>query len=165
MRSPELHLRPAEEADLSFLRGLYASTRAQEMALTGWTQPAIAAFLDQQFDAQHRYYQEHYQGSDFSLICQGEQAIGRLYVFRGPTTLNLIDISLLPEWRGQGIGTRYLQALTDEADAGGTSIRLFVEPANPAKRLYERFGFGVTGSNHIYLQMHREAVPALAVPA
>ncbi|MBL0950589.1 MAG: GNAT family N-acetyltransferase [Pseudomonas sp.] len=165
MRSPESHLRPAEEADLSFLHRLYASTRAQEMALSGWDQPAIDAFLAQQFDAQHHYYQEHYQGSDFSLICHGEQAIGRLYIFRGPTTINLIDISLLPEWRGKGIGTRYLAALVDEADAAEKSIRLFVEPTNPAKRLYERFAFRISGSNHIYLQMHREAVPALAVPA
>ncbi|EZH76256.1 acetyltransferase [Ectopseudomonas composti] len=165
MRSPELHLRPAEEADLSFLHRLYASTRAQEMALSGWDQPAIDAFLAQQFDAQHHYYQEHYQGSDFSLICHGDLPIGRLYVFRGPTTINLIDISLLPEWRGKGIGTRYLAALVDDADAAEKSMRLFVEPTNPAKRLYERFGFSTSGSNPIYLQMHREALPTLAVPA
>ncbi|MBG0841926.1 GNAT family N-acetyltransferase [Ectopseudomonas toyotomiensis] len=165
MRSHELHLRPAAETDLNFLRRLYASTRAQEMALSGWGQPAIDAFLAQQFDAQHRYYQEHYQGSDFSLICHGDLAIGRLYIFRGPTMINLIDISLLPEWRGKGIGTRYLAALVNEADAAEKSMRLFVEPTNPAKHLYERFAFRASGSNHIYLQMHREAMPALAVPA
>jgi ribosomal protein S18 acetylase RimI-like enzyme len=161
----ELHLRPIDDGDLAFLRALYASSRAQEMALLPWTQAAKDAFLDQQFDAQHHYYQEHYQGSDFSLICHGAQAIGRLYVFRGPSTINLIDISLFPEWRGHGIGTRYLAALVEEADTAQKSIRLFVEPTNPARHLYQRFGFTISGSNHIYLQMHREAAPALAVPA
>ena len=107
----------------------------------------------------------HYQGAALSLICMGECAIGRLYIFRGPTTLNLIDISLLPEWCGQGIGSHFLRALTDEADATGKTIRLFVEPTNPARRLYERCGFGVTGSNHIYLQMQRTPAPSLAVSA
>lgn len=165
MRSSDIHLRPAEEADLNFLRRLYATTRAEEMTLSGWDRPTIDAFLAQQFDAQHRYYQEHYQGSDFALICHKNLAIGRLYVFRGPTTINLIDISLLPEWRGKGIGTHYLTALVDEADTAKKSMRLFVEPTNPARHLYQRFGFSVNGSNHIYLQMHREAAPALAVPA
>lgn len=157
MATLELNLRPIAEADVAFLRQLYATTRANEMASTGWDQPAIDAFLGQQFDAQHRYYQEHYHDAAFSLICHRGQAIGRLYVFRGPTTLNLIDIALLPEWQRQGIGTRYLQALTLEADEAGKAIRLFVEAENPARRLYARFGFVVTGDNRVYLQMQRSA--------
>ncbi|MFC5695331.1 GNAT family N-acetyltransferase [Pseudomonas sp. GCM10022186] len=140
---------------MAFLRALYATTRADEMAATGWSQPAIDAFLAQQFDAQHRYYQEHYQDAEFSLICRGGQAIGRLYVFRGPDTFNLMDIALLPEWRQRGIGTHYLEALTREADRADRAIRLFVEADNPARNLYDRFGFVVTGNNHVYLQMHR----------
>lgn len=157
MPSPELILRPITEADLCFLRQLYATTRADEMASTGWDQPAIDAFLAQQFAAQHQYYQEHYHDAQFSLICHRGQAIGRLYVFRGPSVFNLIDIALLPEWRGRGIGTRYLEALTREADEAGKTVRLFVEAANPARHLYDRFGFVVTGDNRVYLQMQRGA--------
>ncbi|WP_330115142.1 GNAT family N-acetyltransferase [Pseudomonas sp. JS3066] len=165
MPTLELNLRPIANADMAFLRELYSTTRADEMASTGWSQPAIDAFLAQQFDAQHRYYQEHYHDAQFSLICHRSQAIGRLYVFRGPNTLNLIDIALLPDWRGQGIGTRYLQALTKEADETGKAIRLFVEPGNPATRLYSRFGFVVTGNNRVYLQMQRSARTSLAQEA
>ncbi|RMH83615.1 N-acetyltransferase [Pseudomonas sp. AOB-7] len=161
----ELNLRPIADADLAFLQALYASTRADEVAQLPWDKASKDAFLAQQFTAQHQYYKAHYQGAALSLICMGECAIGRLYIFRGPTTLNLIDISLLPEWCGQGIGSHFLRALTDEADATGKTIRLFVEPTNPARRLYERCGFGVTGSNHIYLQMQRTPAPALAVSA
>ncbi|MCJ1886619.1 GNAT family N-acetyltransferase [Pseudomonas sp. LA21] len=157
MSTFELNLRPFREADLCFLRRLYATTRVDEMASTGWSQLAIDAFLAQQFDAQHRYYQEHYQDAQFSLICHQGQPVGRLYVFRGPSTFNLIDIALLPEWRGHGIGTHYLKALIDEADQAGTAIRLFVEAANPARRLYDRFGFVVCGDNRAYLQMQRGA--------
>ncbi len=167
MAALELSLRPIAQADLAFLRALYATTRADEMASTGWSRAAIDAFLAQQFDAQHRYYHEHYRDADFSLIRDGDRSIGRLYVFRGPNTFNLIDIALLPEWRQRGIGTFYLQALTREADESDRAIRLFVEAGNPARRLYERFGFVVTGSNHVYLQMGRGALSQRAqeVPA
>ncbi|BAN47408.1 GNAT family N-acetyltransferase [Metapseudomonas resinovorans] len=165
MPSTELNLRPIEGADQAFLRELYASSRADEMAAVPWDDATKTAFLTQQFNAQHSYYQTHYHDADFSVVCHRNEPIGRLYVFRGPSVLNLIDVSLLPEWRGQGIGTGFLRALVDEADAAAKSIRLFVEPGNPAKRLYERFGFTVTGSNHVYLQMQRAATPALAVPA
>ncbi|MDH4568070.1 GNAT family N-acetyltransferase [Pseudomonas sp. BN414] len=161
MSTFELNLRPITEADLCFLRQLYATTRAEEMASTGWNQPAIDAFLAQQFDAQHRYYQEHYHDAQFSLICHQEQPIGRLYVFRGPSTFNLMDIALLPEWQRHGIGTRFLDALIREADEAGKAIRLFVEATNPARRLYDRFGFVVTGDNRVYLQMQRGARTSL----
>ncbi|MFI8745570.1 GNAT family N-acetyltransferase [Pseudomonas sp. NPDC077186] len=165
MTTLELHLRPIADADQAFLQALYASTRADEVAQLPWDQASKDAFLAQQFSAQHQYYQAHYPDAALSLICKGERAIGRLYIFRGPTTLNLIDISLLPEWCGQGIGSHFLHALTAEADATGKTIRLFVEPTNPARRLYERCGFEATGSNHIYLQMQRTPAPALAVSA
>ncbi|WP_152223149.1 GNAT family N-acetyltransferase [Pseudomonas sp. SCB32] len=162
MATLELNLRPMEDADLAFLRELYASTRAAEMERIPWDKATKDAFLTQQFNAQHQYYQAHYEGADFSLICHDDQPIGRLYVFRGPTTHNLIDISLMPQWHRRGIGTGFIADLTREADALGRSIRLFVEPENPALRLYERFGFRETGRRQHYLQMNREAVAALA---
>ncbi|KAF0812130.1 hypothetical protein IGB42_03407 [Andreprevotia sp. IGB-42] len=150
-----LQLCPAADGDLDFLRVLFASTRIDELALSGWSDEQKAQFLLQQFEAQHAYYQQHYHDAEFSLIVYQEQPIGRLYVFRGPSTINLIDISLLPDWRQCGIGSHYLRALTAEADQAGKAIRLFVEQTNPARQLYERFGFSVTGSNNLYLQMHR----------
>lgn len=162
MRFTELRFRPVEKADLSFLRGLYASTRTREMARTGWPQPAIDAFLDQQFDAQHRHYQEHYQGADFSVVLSGEHPIGRLYVLRGASTYNLMDLSLLPAWRCLGIGRHLLSLLTEEADTAGKSIRLYVEPDNPARRLYERFDFVITRQDPVYLEMHRLATRRLS---
>lgn len=162
MRFTDLRFRPIEEADQSFLRSLYASTRTREMARTGWPQPTIEAFLTQQFDAQHRHYQELYQGADFSVVLNGEHPIGRLYVLRGASTYNLMDLSLLPAWRGLGIGGHLLSALTEEAEAAGKSIRLYVEPDNPARRLYERFDFVITRQDPVYLEMHRLATRRLS---
>lgn len=150
-------LRGMEAADLDFLRMLYASTRSEEMAPSGWSAEAIAVFLDQQFQAQHQYYQVHFHDAEFYLIEQDGQPIGRLYLFWGQTTLNLIDIALLPACRGQGLGTRLLTDLLQRADERGLAVELSVEPYNPALRLYARFGFEAINTSGVYLRMRRQA--------
>ncbi|CAI8936205.1 GNAT family N-acetyltransferase [Pseudomonas donghuensis] len=150
-------LRGTEAGDLDFLRLLYASTRTEEMAPSGWSAQAIEAFLAQQFHAQHQYYQAHFPDAEFSIIEQDGQACGRLYLFWGQTTLNLIDIALLPPYRGQGLGTRLLTDLLQRADDHGLAVELSVEPYNPALRLYARFGFQVINTSGVYLRMRRQA--------
>ena len=161
MTDTRLHFRPIEAADEPFLSRLYASTRQTEMARSGWPAEAIAEFLAQQFTLQHRYYQEHFPDGEFWLIERDGQAIGRLYLFWGETTLQLIDISLLPEYRGAGLGTGLITDLLARAEARGLAVGLHVEGDNPALRLYRRLGFEVVGENGVYLKMHK---PAAAQP-
>lgn len=60
-----------------------------------------------------------------------------------------LAVSVLPAWRGQGVGTRLVEALAKRAaDAGRPALSLSVQRANPAMRLYERLGFlGVGGDD------------------
>ncbi len=64
-----------------------------------------------------------------------------------------MDIALLPEHRGRGIGTRLVQDVLDEARASGRSVSLHVEETNPAKRLYERMGFVDVEDRGVYILM------------
>jgi ribosomal protein S18 acetylase RimI-like enzyme len=52
-------------------------------------------------------------------------------------------IALLPDYRGQGIGSALLNQLFEFAREDYASISLSVSTDNPAYRLYERMGFGV----------------------
>ena len=55
-----------------------------------------------------------------------------------------LTIALLPESRGQGIGTQLMERLIDDARREGyPGISLSVSCRNPAVRLYERLGFRV----------------------
>lgn len=162
--APEgFQLRPMRPADLGFLQRLYASTRAEEMARTSWPSHECEQFLAHQFGCQHRYYLDHYADAEFLLLERHGRPVGRLYWNGVGRNAQLIDISLLPEWRGRGYGSQCLQRLVDRADrmsfsdGCGQSIGLFVEPDNPAHRLYRRFGFEVVADNSVYLQMRREA--------
>jgi GNAT superfamily N-acetyltransferase len=51
-------------------------------------------------------------------------------------------IQIWPEYQAQGIGTTVLSAVEQELIARGVrTVRLRVFADNPARRLYERFGF------------------------
>ncbi len=75
------HLRPKGDADLPFVAALYASTRLEELAITGWPAAQQQAFLSQQHQAQHRHYRGTYRDAQWLIIERGEAAVGRLYRF------------------------------------------------------------------------------------
>lgn len=158
-------LRALETTDMAFSEHVYATSRADEMSHSGWSAGEIAAFLSMQFNAQHRYYQEHFRGGEFLIIELDGQPIGRLYVFVGKNTLTLIDIALLPDFQGQGIGTSLIHQQLQRADDHGLAVELSVETYNRAQRLYVRAGFHVINETGVYLRMRRQALvtsPAVA---
>lgn len=61
------------------------------------------------------------------------------------TTTPEISISLLPEYRGRGIGTRLLEILLQEVSKTYEAVSLSVACYSPVIRLYERCGFQITG--------------------
>ncbi len=130
---------------------VYASTRQEELAVTGWSPAQVHAFLAQQFAAQHAHYQQHYAGAQFSVIMDGETPIGRLYVARWPREIRIVDIALLPQHRGRGIGTRFLKKIQTEGRASNRAVSIHVERMNPALRLYQRLGFEETEDKGVYL--------------
>jgi GNAT superfamily N-acetyltransferase len=136
-----LTLRPVRVEDEAFLRRVYTGTREVELAVVPWNEAEREAFLRQQFDAQDAYYREHYQPATFDVIELDGVPIGRLYVARRKDEIRVIDISLLPEHRGKGVGTQLLRGLLDEAAETGKRVSIHVEKHNPALRLYERIGF------------------------
>jgi ribosomal protein S18 acetylase RimI-like enzyme len=146
-------LRPARPEDEDFLRRVYGSTRADELAVTGWDDATKQAFVAQQFRAQRDYYMANYEGASFDLILVDGEPAGRLYVIRWPETLRVIDISLLPEHRGRGIGEGLLRSLLDDAAAAGTTLTIHVERQNRAMTLYRRLGFEEIEERGVYVLM------------
>ena len=67
----------------------------------------------------------------------------RAYGFIDERTPELA-IAVVPSKRGHGIGETLLAELIEKAKAAGYErLSLSVEPGNPARKLYERFGFSV----------------------
>jgi GNAT superfamily N-acetyltransferase len=146
-----LTFRPITDADLPFMARLYASTRLQELAVVAdWTHAQKEAFLQSQFDAQHAHYQQHYRGTEWLVIVRDAAPVGRLYLARWAREHRIVDIALLPEARGQGLGTALLRDLLDEAAAAGKPVTIHVEKFNPAMRLYRRLGFVPVEDKGVY---------------
>jgi ribosomal protein S18 acetylase RimI-like enzyme len=148
-----ISLRPAAAGDNDFLMQVYASTRHEEMALWGWNPAQQKAFIQMQYDARRRGYAAAHPSAETSIILQGKSPAGSMIVFRGPGEIRLLDISLLSEFRGRGIGRELITMLISEAARSGAVVRLSVVRGNPAARLYERLGFVATGGDAIYCEM------------
>lgn len=148
-------LRSAAEDDRSFFLEVYASTRADELALTPWDDATKRGFVEQQFAAQESHYARHYPDASVDVIQVDGEGAGRLFVDRQELDMHVVDISLLPAFRGQGIGTALLRDLIGEADSSGRALSIHVAAGNPARSLYDRLGFELVADEGIYLEMSR----------
>jgi ribosomal protein S18 acetylase RimI-like enzyme len=131
-------IRPEDEA---FLFEVYASTRAQEMALVPWDDEQRKSFLTMQFAAQHSHYREQFPDANCSVILRDNLSLGRFYVLKKKGEIRILDITILPECRNSGIGTLLLRELLDEAAQSKQRVLIYVETFNPSLRLFERLGF------------------------
>ena len=149
-RVPGITLRPMTDADLPFLERLYGTTREAELARTGWTDEEKASFIRFQFEAQHAHYTKHYAAADFLVIERAGQPIGRLYLDWRKDELRIVDIALMPEARGDGLGTGLLTELQDRARERNVAVSIHVEQMNPAMTLYRRLGFQKVDEHGVY---------------
>lgn len=158
----DISLRPVAATDDAFLRALYAQVRAPELAATEWTEAQKQHFCNTQFDAQDSHYRAYYPSATLQIIetidAQGIAApapVGRLYwvPMQDAKQEVLMEISIVNEARGKGIGTYLITQILARAVAQGSSVSLHVEPHNPAHRLYERLGFTVIDRTPVYDEM------------
>ena len=151
----DITLRPISESDQEFLYRCYASTRIEELALVPWSDADKEAFLRMQFRAQAEHYSKHYSMAEFQVIQVDGRPAGRLYVARWEKEIRIVDITLLPAFRGRGVGSHLLNALIAESEQSKKPLSIHVEKNNPAMRLYVRLGFQAVGDVGIYDLMQR----------
>ena len=110
-----------------------------------------------QFRAQQYQYRSLYPHADFDLVLIDSEAIGNLYVQRGPHEFVLIDISLLPGHRNSGIGAGLVRKIIVDAKKAGRPLQAHVLKHNPAWRLWQRLGFHLVSDDGIYLRIEVSA--------
>ena len=142
-------LRPVGAEDEPFLMRVYAGTRADELAVTKWDEVTRDAFIRMQYSAQARHYGAHWLDAEHAVVTVRQDGValdvGRLWLDRRADAVHVLDISILPEWRSQGLGRRVLQHLMDEAKATSRTLTIYVEVGNTARHLYDRLGFQPDG--------------------
>jgi GNAT superfamily N-acetyltransferase len=140
--SVNVSLRPVTDADQEFLVGVYASTRAAELAQVDWDDSQKDAFIRWQFGLQKQEYYARYPDARYEVILVDDQPAGRIWVGTDDTQIRLLDIALLPEFQNRGAGAFLLRQLIDEAQQAQKPLRHMVFMLNEnAHRFYERLGF------------------------
>ena len=154
-----ISLRLADSGDLEFLRAVYASTRWEELSVTGWDDAQKLAFLEMQFHAQDTHYRAHYSSAEFLVVLEERRPVGRLYLDSDTAELRVMDIALLTPHRGRGLGRSLMQAVLERAREAGQRVTLHVEHQNPARFWYERLGFRALEDRGVYLFMEWRSAP------
>ncbi|HLL14018.1 MAG TPA: GNAT family N-acetyltransferase [Pyrinomonadaceae bacterium] len=157
----EIALRAVRPEDEEFLLDVYASSRADEMALVPWDEAQKRAFLRQQFEAQSAQYFARFPEAEYSIILYKDRPVGRFWTGKSADEIRLLDIAILPEFQNQGIGAVLVRALIGEAERANLPLRHMVFQLNiDALRFYERLGF--TPFEEVGAYIHMERVPAAA---
>lgn len=148
----QYHIRALTVADQSFLwEMLY-----QSLYVPAGHAPFGRSILDEPDIA--KYVKEWGRRDDLGFIAVGEQSqpLGAIWLrmltgdekgfgYVDERTPEL-GMALLPQYRGQGIGTQLLSRMLTTAAASYESLSLSVAAENPARRLYQRAGFETVGS-------------------
>lgn len=150
-----------QDTDTAFLLALYATTRAAELELAPWSAAEKSAFVDMQFQAQRQHYHTHYPDAEWLVVSCKDTQVGRLYLESWPSEIRIIDIALIPDWRGQGLGTHMMRDVMSIAAARNIGVGIHVESASPAIRLYSALGFEKIEDKGVY-QLMRWNSPAHA---
>jgi ribosomal protein S18 acetylase RimI-like enzyme len=147
-------LRAVAPADEPFLRALFRTTRETLMGALGWSGAQASAFCDMQFDAQASSYRGAFPDAEYLVVLdEAARPIGRMTRAVTGEGIVLVDIALVPQARGRGIGTSLLRGLQEQAGRAGRALLLSVETTNPARALYRRMGFEVVLEDGMQVRM------------
>ena len=149
--------------DESFLRRLVVETVAAELGASVWPEPMRTHLLGLQYTSRRQSQRINFPGADSQIIQFNGADVGWVVVDTLPDEVRLVEIMIMPELRGQGIGTAVVREILAAGGDAGKPVRLSVNPMNRAAiRLYERLGFRRTGGDEAQQFMENVALRARA---
>ena len=139
--------------DREFLLRVYEASREVELSILAWDAAQRRVFVEHQFEAQTQHYESEYNDTKHDLILFGNEPVGRLFVSRGdPAQIAILDITILAQYRKNGIGTQLVNDLKNEASVSGKSLRIFIEDFNPSQGLFRKLGFESVDTDTVNLR-------------
>jgi ribosomal protein S18 acetylase RimI-like enzyme len=158
----DISLRPARDGDEPFLKRVHQAARHWEFAslLQSGETELYHKVMEQQFDSQHRFYFASYDTAQYGIIQWTDKPVGRLYVDYQDDEVRVLEIAILPDYRGRGIGRIVMTGLCLEAAIRRKPVRLCVHYLSRAQRFYRQLGFaqiGVVGPSYLMEWRHADA--------
>jgi|SRR5690554_1090192 len=157
-----LSLRATRASDAAFLATLYHSTRDDLQLIDD--RDLSETLIEMQQQAQTDGYGESWPEALHFIVGLQQSSIGRLIVDFSRGTVHIVDISLIPEARGQGYGATLVNAMQMAAEKIAAPVTLSVHQQNvAAQHMYQRLGFAPAEyfDSHILLRWQPAVTQAL----
>lgn len=139
---PEITLRKASAGDESFLLRLRKLTMTEHLLNAGVP-----------IDDETHFQRIRSNFDEAQVIRAGKDDIGLLKFSRADAEWHVHQLQIIPDYQGRGIGNAVLRRVLAEAEHANVAVSLSVMHDNPARRLYERFGFAYVGETGEDLKM------------
>jgi GNAT superfamily N-acetyltransferase len=139
-------LRPARADDFDFCARLYFSGMDE-----------IIRELKLDMALQTANLRERWDVKEVEIITSDGKDVGWMQSSIQDDARFLEQIFIDAPFQRRGIGTGIIHRLIDRANRAGQPVTLGVVKINPARRLYQRFGFSITHEDDRKFYMRREA--------
>jgi ribosomal protein S18 acetylase RimI-like enzyme len=154
-------LRPECLQDEPFIHRLVLETIAGELGISAWPEPMRSHLPGVQYAGRRQSHRVNYPTAVSQVIEADGAEAGWAVVDTRPDEVRIVDIMVLPELRGRGIGAAAIRGIQAAAAESGKPVRLNVYITNYAAiRLYERLGFRRTGGDETQHYMEVSGLPA-----
>lgn len=157
-----IHLRVEETTDRAFLLDLFFANRHAEWSSVPLGEADLRQLIEHQFYLQTHHYRTHFSQANYFVVAKDSHPIGRIIMHCSEARHHLVDICLMPEQCGYGIGSRLMDGVIERSDAANIPLTLHVVEGNRAHRLYARKGFQVVDRHGPHLVMARHPKKALS---
>jgi ribosomal protein S18 acetylase RimI-like enzyme len=139
-------LSPARPEHYAFALALYLETM----------EPYTAELMVWDAARQTAGFAQQWRAEDVRIIALEGCEIGWLQAQESDAEIWLQQLYVVPQRQNQGIGSHVLELLMGEWRPSRKPIVLTVLKNNPARRLYERFGFSVVEEGDVKIHMRLE---------
>jgi GNAT superfamily N-acetyltransferase len=143
------YLRPCVPADDAFLYDVFCTTWASEVAAL--PNPRLAPHvLRIQHIAQERQFASRHPGHQRYVVLHDDEPAGRLFVHERRSSMHVVDLTLLPRFRGWGLGAGLTRDLLADATEHGRSVTIRLARRNVrACDLYSSLGFRLAQADDV----------------
>lgn len=137
-----------------FLLRLFKENRLDLTYISGLSEQQKTEFIFKQFTMEQEQLIQIYPGAEFNIVMLNEEPVGQLYIQHGKATDRILEIGLLEEYRGLGIGRKILTSVIEDAIKKSKCICLQVAWFNHAAYLfYKKMGFQVIEDKGVFYEM------------
>ena len=140
----KLELRPASVADQEFARCLH---------LAAYRDVVVRQFGSWDEEMQDKFFEDSWNPCEARIVQMQGRDIGLVQHRVHQDRVELVELQLLPEYQGRGIGALLLKEEQAAASGLGLPVKLRVLRESRAWVLYERVEFREVGSADVHILM------------